>query len=127
MINQVTLVGNLGTDPELKAVKEGKNVCTFRLATNEKWKTSTGELREETQWHTITAWDKLAENCAKSLYKGRLVFVQGKIRNRSYEKDGQTKFATEVVAEDIKFLDKPDRDRQKNNGDVKAAEYKTPF
>ena len=124
MVNQVVLVGNLGKDPDIRKLANGKAVCSLRLATNRKWKDQEGKLQEDTQWHTVTAWGGLAETCEKYLEKGRQIFVSGWIKNSTYEKDGQTKFSSEVVAEEIKFLGKREKEEPKANGD---AEYKTPF
>ncbi len=97
-VNRVTLIGNLGTDPEMKMTKTGKAVVNFSLATQ-------GFKDEETTWHKIIAWDKTAETCAKFLTKGKQVYVEGRIQNRSYEnKEGVKTYVTEIVANEVKFL-----------------------
>lgn len=129
MVNQVVLIGNLGADPEAKTSKTGKTFSTLRVATHAKWKDqATGELREETQWHRVVCWNRLGETCSKYLVKGSMVFISGSIRNYSYEKDGQTKYASEIVAEDVRFLDrKKDGDVDTKEGNNNGTEYKTPF
>jgi len=102
-VNKVILIGNLGKDPELKSTSGGKSVANFSLATNETW-TKDGEKHEKVEWHRIVAWEKLADLAGKYLVKGRQVYVEGKIQTRSYEKDGETKYVTEIVATNITFL-----------------------
>ncbi len=104
-LNKVMLIGNLGTDPELKYTPGGQAVCNFSLATNEKWKDKSGALQERVEWHRIVVWGKQADSCKEYLAKGRSVYIEGKIQTRSWEdKDGQKRYATEVIAHDVKFL-----------------------
>ena len=103
-VNKVVLVGHLGADPELKYTGTGKAVCNLRLATTETWKDKGGQRQEKTEWHRVTVWGDTADNCAKYLAKGRLVYVEGKLQTRSYEKDGQKHYATDIVAERVVFL-----------------------
>jgi len=103
-LNKVILIGNLGADPELKFTPSGQSVCNLRLATTEKWKNKDGEKQEKTEWHRVTVWGKQAENCAKYLEKGRPVYVEGQLQTRSYDKDGQKHYATDVRADEVKFL-----------------------
>jgi len=105
-LNRVTLIGNLGKDPELKHIGSGKAVCNLSLATNETWKDKqSGEKKEKVEWHRITAWGDLAENCAKYLTKGRSICVEGKIETESYEdKEGVKKYSTKIIASNIVFL-----------------------
>jgi single-strand DNA-binding protein len=103
-MNKVILVGNLGTDPELRETS-GDSVCNFSLATNEAWTDKQGNKQEKTEWHRIVVWGKQAENCAKYLEKGRQVLIEGSLQTRSWEdKDGVTKYTTEIKARDVKFL-----------------------
>jgi single-strand DNA-binding protein len=105
-VNKVILLGNLTRDPELRYTEHSKAVCTFRLATNRNWTTETGEKREETEYHHIVAWEKLAELCDKYLRKGRKVYVEGRLHSRSYTgQDGIEKHATEIVIDDMVMLD----------------------
>jgi len=105
-VNKVILIGNLTRDPEQRTTPSGSNVCTFTLATNRSWKTDAGEKKEETDFHRIVAWDKLAELCGKFLVKGRKVYVEGRLQNRSWTgQDGQQKTSVEVVIDDMVLLD----------------------
>src|SRR3954469_14510777 len=97
MINQVTLIGNLGADPESRTTTSGKAVTNFRMATK--------NYNDTSEWHSIVAFDKLAEIAGKYLTKGKQVYVQGRIQTRQFEnKDGATQYKTEIVADNIKFL-----------------------
>lgn len=99
-LNEVTLIGNLGQDPELRYTGKGQPVCNLSLATTYKPK----EGAEQTEWHRVVAWRTDAENCSKYLKKGRQIMVRGRIATRVYEKDGQRRTATEIMAERIIFL-----------------------
>jgi single-strand DNA-binding protein len=103
-LNQVNLIGNLGRDPELKYTQSGKAVCRLSVATTRKFKNSAGELQEETEWHRVVAWGKLAEHCNEYLSKGRSVYVMGRLQTSSYEQEGVKKFSTEIIAQDVQFL-----------------------
>lgn len=96
-LNKVMLIGNLGRDPELKYTPSGQAVVTFTLATTRKWKDKEGNDKEDTQWHNIKAWGRLAEIINQYAKKGRQVFVEGRLEHRQYEQDGQKKYFTEVV------------------------------
>lgn len=101
-LNRVILIGNLTRDPELKYTPNGTAVCTFGVATNRSWTTSDGQVKEDTQYHRIVAWQKLAELCGKLLSKGRKVFLEGRITYRSFVgKDGQQRSITEIVLDDF--------------------------
>lgn len=105
-LNKVQLIGNLTRDPELKYTPTGAAVCTIALATNRSWTTDTGEKKEEADFHRLVAWNKLAEICGQLLKKGRKVYVEGRLSTRSWQdKDGQTKYMTEVVLSDMILLD----------------------
>lgn len=104
-INKVILIGNLGNDPEMRHTPGGAGVCEFRLATNEAWTDKSGQRQERTEWHRIVVWGKKAEVCSKYLSKGRQVYVEGRLRTRSWEdKEGNKRYMTEVVANDVQFL-----------------------
>lgn len=103
-LNEVNLIGNLGSDPEVRFTPGGDAVCNFNLATTEKWKSKDGNPEEKTEWHRIVVWGKLAELCGKYLAKGRQAFVKGALQTRSYEKDGVTRYVTEIKARDVLFL-----------------------
>jgi single-strand DNA-binding protein len=108
-LNKVTLIGRLGRDPEMRYTASGTAVCTFTLATNRFRQGTDGQPQEETDWHTVVTWDKLAETCNQFLSKGRLVFVEGHLQTRSWEQDGQKRYKTEVVAREMIILDSKDR------------------
>jgi single-strand DNA-binding protein len=104
-INKVILVGRLGNDPEVRYTQDGSAVASFSIATSDEWKDKeTGEKKERTEWHRIVAWRKLGEICGEYLSKGRQVYVEGKLQTRSWEKDGVTRYTTEIVASDVQFL-----------------------
>ena len=104
-LNQVTLVGRLGADPEVRHTTNDKAVANFRIATSETWRDKeSGEKRERTEWHTIEVWGKQAETCGEYLSKGRSVCVQGKLRTKSWEKDGVTHYRTQIAADNVLFL-----------------------
>ncbi len=104
-VNKVILVGNLGQDPEVRYMADGTAVASFSIATSETWKDKqTGEKKERTEWHRIVPWKQLAELCRKYLSKGRQVYIEGKLQTRSWEKDGVTRYTTEIVAADVKFV-----------------------
>ncbi|WKZ25685.1 MAG: single-stranded DNA-binding protein [bacterium] len=111
-LNKVQLIGNLTRDPELKYTPTGMAVVTFTIATNRSWTTDTGEKKEEADFTRVVAWNKLAEICGQLLKKGRKVYVEGRLSNRSYQdKDGVTKYISEVVINDMILLDsKPSGD-----------------
>src|ERR671918_1277882 len=106
-VNKVFLLGNLTRDPEMKQSEGKKPMCIFGLATNRNWTTETGEKREETEFHRIVAWDKLAETCHQYLRKGRKVHLEGRLHTRIYmDKDDVKREVTEIVLEELVMLDK---------------------
>ena len=113
-VNSVFIVGHLGADPEVKYLQNNRAVCNLSVATSETWRDKqSGEKKEKTEWHRVTCFGEQAENCGKFLAKGRLVAVQGKLQTRSYDKDGQKHYATDIVADRITFLgggERGDRD-----------------
>lgn len=105
-LNKVTLIGNLTRDPELRYTPQGTAVCTIGLATNRSWVTDAGEKKEEAEFHRIIAWNKLAELCSQLLSKGRKVYVEGRLSNRSWTaQDGTQRNITEIVINDMIILD----------------------
>lgn len=105
-LNKVQLIGNLTRDPELRYTPTGAAVCTIGLATNRYWTTDAGEKKEETEFHRVVAWNKLAELCSQLLIKGRKVYVEGRLRTNSWTaQDGTQKQTTEVVIDDMILLD----------------------
>src|ERR1700749_4093517 len=106
-VNKVTLVGNLGRDPDVQYIEGEIPVAKFPLATTEMRKERNGNVVSETEWHTVVLWRGLAELASKYLHKGSLVYIEGRLRTRSWEdKDGNKKFATEVVGDNLIMLDK---------------------
>lgn len=106
MINKVILVGNLGADPETRHTQDGTATASFTVATTERWKGQDGKVNEQTEWHRIVAWRRLAEICREYLTKGSKVYVEGKLQTRKWQdKDGNERYTTEIVAREMKMLD----------------------
>ena len=106
-LNKVMLIGNVGTDPEMRFTANGNPVTSFRVATSRAYTTSEGERRQETEWFTVVAWKKQAESCNQFLNKGQRVYVEGSLRTRSWEgRDGQKRVTAEVIASRVLFLDR---------------------
>ena len=104
-LNKIIVVGYLGNDPEMRYTPSGQSVTSFRIASSRRYTTSSGERRDETEWFTATAWGKLGETCNQFLTKGRQVYLEGRLRSRSYEgRDGQTRFVNEINLTDVHFL-----------------------
>lgn len=106
MLNRVMLIGNLGADPEMRFTANGSAVCNFRVAVSRQWQQD-GQKKEETEWFSVITWAKLAEVCGTNLAKGRKVFVDGRLQTRSWDnKEGVKQYRTEVVAQQVLFLDR---------------------
>ncbi|MGD0779864.1 MAG: single-stranded DNA-binding protein [Dehalococcoidales bacterium] len=106
-LNKVTIIGNVGNEPEMRFTPNGKPVTSFSVATNWVYTTPEGERRQETEWFNIVAWNRLAEQCNQFLAKGKLVYAEGRIHTRNWEgQDGQTHSKMEVVANRVIFLDR---------------------
>lgn len=104
-VNKVILVGRLGKDPEVRNLENGAVVANFTLATSESYKDkTTGDKKEVTEWHNVVLWRGLAEISQKYLHKGDMVYVEGKLRTRSWEKEGVTRYTTEVIADNMTML-----------------------
>jgi len=104
-VNKAILIGNLGKDPDLRYTPAGKAVATFSLATSERWTNQEGQKQENTTWHNIVAWGKQAEVMKEYLHKGKQVYIEGRIQNRSYDdKEGNKKYISEVVVQNFTFL-----------------------
>jgi len=107
MVNKVTLIGNLGRDPEVRTLENGAKVATFTLATNENYKDRNDTWQTQTEWHNIVVWRFLAEKAERELKKGSLVYLEGKITHRKYQdKEGVERFVTEIVANTMNSLEK---------------------
>jgi single-strand DNA-binding protein len=103
-MNRVILCGRLGRDPEVRTTGTGKAVCTLSLATEEHWTDGNGAKQQRTEWHRVQVWGKQAEACGQYLAKGRHVLVEGALHTWRYEKNGETRSATEVIAQRIEFV-----------------------
>jgi len=121
--NKVILEGNLGKDPETRYTQGGDAVCNFSVATTERW-TKDGEKKEKTEWHNIVIFGKLAEIAAKYLRKGFRVLLEGKLQTRKWEKDGVTRYTTEVVVSQIDLIDFPDDEERGEPAAKPAAKSK---
>src|SRR5687768_13946230 len=117
-LNKVMLIGNVGRDPEMRYIQSGDAVTNFSVATNRRWSGSDGQPHEETEWHNIVAWRKLAEQCNEYLAKGRKVYIEGRLQTRSYERDGVKHYRTEIIADTMLMLDQRPRDGMDGNGSV---------
>jgi single-strand DNA-binding protein len=105
MINKVILIGNLGADPEIRYTQSGTPVATFNMATTRRWKDRDGQQQEETEWHRIVAWSKLAEICGEYLNKGSRVYIEGRLQTRKWQdQNGNDRWTTEIVAQEMKML-----------------------
>ncbi len=128
MINKVILVGRLGRDPEIRYTPSGQAVANFSVATSIKWKDkNSGEWKEQTEWNRIVAWRRLGEICGEYLHKGSLVYIEGRLQTQQWEKDGITRYSTEVVASEMKMLDsKGQGDGYKPADQSSTPEYSGP-
>ncbi len=106
-LNKVIIIGNVGSDPEMRFAPNGNPVTSLRVATNRVYTTTEGERRQETEWFTVVAWNRLAEQCNQFLTKGRLVYAEGRLHTRSWEgQDGQKRSQVEIIANRVIFLDR---------------------
>jgi single-strand DNA-binding protein len=106
-VNKMIVIGNLGTEPEMRFTPNGRPVTSFSVATNWRYTTSDGERKEETEWFAVVTWGRLAEQCNQFLTKGRLVYVEGRLRTHTWEgQDGQRHSRNEIVANRVSFLDR---------------------
>ena len=120
-VNKVILVGNLGKDPEVRYLPSGSAICNITVATSRQWKDKTsGERQEETEWHRVTFFDRMAEIAGEFLKKGRPVYVEGRLKTRKYtDKDGVEKYATDIVATEMQLLG--GREDRAGGGDERSA------
>jgi len=104
-INKVILIGNLGTDPELRYTPNGQPVCNFSVATSDSWMDKQGQKQERTEWHRIVVWGKMGELCKEYLAKGRQAYIEGRIQTRQWnDREGQKRYTTEIIAQQVQFL-----------------------
>lgn len=121
-LNKTLLIGHLGKDPELKYTPSGHACVAFSLATNRKWKDKDGNKQEDTTWHNIKMWGKVAEVIQQYFHKGDCIYLEGRIDNRKYEQDGQTKYFSEVVCDTFQFMGK----NEKSDGGSTQAQFNNP-
>ena len=106
-LNKVMLIGNLGTDPEMRYTANGSAVTTFRMACSRNYRSPNGERHEDTEWFTVVTWNKTAEIVSQILHKGSRAYVEGRLSTRSWDgPDGQKRYRTEVIANQVLFLDR---------------------
>ena len=104
-VNKMIIIGNLGSEPEMRFTPNGNPVTSFRVATNWSYTTSQGERREETEWFTVVAWKRLAEQCNQFLTKGKLIYAEGRLRTHTWDgQDGEKRSRNEIVADRVTFL-----------------------
>jgi single-strand DNA-binding protein len=107
-LNKVFVMGNLGSDPEVKMTPSGQAVANFNVATNENWTDKSGNRQERTEWHRIVVWGRQAEQCGQYLRKGRTAFIEGRLQTRQWEdQSGQKRYTTEIVATHVQFVGGP--------------------
>lgn len=117
-LNKIMVIGNVGSDPEMRFTPSGKPVTSFPLATNRFYTTSDGERKRETEWFDVVTWDRQAESCNQYLTKGQRVFVEGRLRTRSWDgQDGQRRFRVEINANRVIFLDRRPGSGEYSEGD----------
>ncbi len=105
MVNKAIIIGNLGSDPEIRYTQAGKAVTTLSVATSRSWKDQSGQKKEETEWHRVNVWDKTAEFCGEYLRKGMKVYCEGRIQTRKWQdQDGNDRYTTEIVAQTVQNL-----------------------
>jgi single-strand DNA-binding protein len=120
-LNKMMVIGNVGTDPEMRYTPNGNPVTSFRIATSRSYKAQDGERKQETEWFTVVAWNNLAEQVNQYLSKGRRAYVEGRLHSHSFQgNDGQTRFRNEIIADRVLFLDRAGR------GEQGSEEYGAP-
>jgi single-strand DNA-binding protein len=126
-LNKVILIGNLGMDPELRFTQGKQALLRMRIATTENYKSKTGEWQEKTEWHTVIMWGSRAESVNKFLSKGRTIGIEGRLQTRQWEdKDGNKRYSTEVVAQNIFFMGSGNRGRDAGQGDSPSYSPSAP-
>jgi single-strand DNA-binding protein len=123
-INKVILVGNLGRNPETRHTQDGRPVCSFSIATSEKWKDRDGNRQEKTEWHNVVTFGKLAEICGEYLSKGRQVYIEGKLQTRKWtDKNDIDRYTTEIIANEMQMLGSRESSQ---NGNYQTPKPDTP-
>lgn len=124
-VNKVIVVGNLGRDPEVRYSTDGAAITTISVATSDRWKDkATGEMKENTEWHRIVFFGRLAEIAGEYLAKGSVVYIEGRLRTRKWEKDGVERYSTEILADQMQMLSK--RERSETGGARPAPQQRKP-
>ncbi|MCX6294880.1 MAG: single-stranded DNA-binding protein [Bacteroidetes bacterium] len=127
-VNKVILVGNLGKDPEVRYLEGGAAVANFSLATTETYKDKTGNRQEQTEWHNVVVWRGLAEIAEKYLKKGMTIYIEGKLRTRSWDdKEGHKRYTTEIVGDTFTILSKKENNTSPGNNDDIANSSTKPL
>jgi len=125
-LNRVTLIGRLGKDPETRTIPTGKKVAHFSLAVSERWKSAQGENKENTEWVNVEAWARLGDICHQYLHKGKLIYLEGRLKTDRYEdKSGETKYFTKVVATSMQMLDRKPEEEPVSAVEEAGADYET--
>lgn len=120
-VNKVILLGALGRDPEVRYMPNGEAVANFSIATTENWKDKNGQKQEKTEWHNIVTYGKLAEIAGKYLKKGSSVYIEGRLQTRKWEKDGVTRYTTEVIMDKLQMLGGKPSESGSGNADNDSA------
>lgn len=127
MLNKVQIIGRVGKDPEMRYATNGDAIANFTVATSERYKDKqTGEAVEKTEWHNVSAFRRLAEIIGEYVHKGSLIYIEGKIQTRKYEKDGVTRYATSIVASEMKMLGSKDSGQQQQGQPRPASRAPAP-
>lgn len=126
-VNKVTLIGNLGKDPELKHTPQGTPVATISIATNERFKNKAGEWTDRTEWHSIVLWQRLAEIAAEYLKKGGKVYIEGRLKTSSWDDSGTKKYRTDVIATDLVLLGTPTKETEEKPESSPITDEDIPF
>jgi len=127
MINKVILVGNLGSDPEVRTLENGTKVARFSVATNENYQDKSGEWQKITEWHNITAWRGLAERAEKYIKKGHMVYVEGKLTTRKWQdQNGNDRYSTDVVARILRTLERRESSNTSNSNNFPGVADEFP-
>ena len=124
MLNKMLVIGNVGRDPEMRYTPNGSAVTSFSIATGRSYTTRDGERHEETEWFTVKAWNRLAETCNQFVVKGMKVYVEGRLKSDSWVgNDGQNRFRNEIIAQQVRFLDRPQQGGGYGGGSPQGDEY----
>lgn len=127
-LNKIMIIGNVGTDPEMRYTPSGSPVTSFRIATSRSFNAQDGERRQETEWFTVVAWNNLAEQVNQYLSKGRRAYVEGRLQSHSFQgNDGRERFRNEIVANRVLFLDRPGSGESGDDFTISSAPSSTEF